>query len=293
MKQKNLILMVVAVGCGLVAAFLTTQINAKPKVEKLSVWVAVKDLPVGTRITKEDLAKYAVKEDRTKDSLPPAFVVDETELFDKRLGQSIAKGQTFHPGALTKGGLMLPAGHDLIALPLSVAQAGGGFIAPGSRVDVLATMRLGTQLKAMPILVDMLVVAVDANTQVPEKGVYQTVSMVSFAATQKQALILELAKLRGGHLALLLRHENKPFDKDYNIDKILELMQSTDGSTAKEYSTEGKQPGQDPNVEAPLPPEPPKIEMVKVWVATEQDPRGDRDHERSRREATEGKGNAP
>ena len=29
MKQKNLILMVVAVGCGLVAAFLTTQINAQ------------------------------------------------------------------------------------------------------------------------------------------------------------------------------------------------------------------------------------------------------------------------
>ena len=37
MKQKNLILMVVAVGCGLVAAFLTTQINAKPKVEKVEV----------------------------------------------------------------------------------------------------------------------------------------------------------------------------------------------------------------------------------------------------------------
>ena len=36
MKQKNLILMVVAVGCGLVAAFLTTQINAKPKVEKVA-----------------------------------------------------------------------------------------------------------------------------------------------------------------------------------------------------------------------------------------------------------------
>ena len=29
MKQKNMILMVVAVGCGLVAAFLTTQINAR------------------------------------------------------------------------------------------------------------------------------------------------------------------------------------------------------------------------------------------------------------------------
>ena len=50
MKQKNVILMVVAVGCGLVAAFLTTQINAKPKVEQVEVVVALKDLPVGTVI---------------------------------------------------------------------------------------------------------------------------------------------------------------------------------------------------------------------------------------------------
>ncbi len=55
MKQKNLILMVVAVGCGLVAAFLTTQINAKPKVEKIAVWVAAKDLPVGTVFTKAEI----------------------------------------------------------------------------------------------------------------------------------------------------------------------------------------------------------------------------------------------
>ena len=39
MKQKNLILMVVAVGCGLVAAFLTTQMNAKPKVETLEATI--------------------------------------------------------------------------------------------------------------------------------------------------------------------------------------------------------------------------------------------------------------
>src|SRR5206468_11176458 len=55
MKQKNLILMVVAVGCGLVAAFLTSQMSARSSaVEQVEVIVAAKDLPVGTMLGKED-----------------------------------------------------------------------------------------------------------------------------------------------------------------------------------------------------------------------------------------------
>ena len=60
MKQKNIVLMVVAVGCGLVAAFLTSQMSAKPAVEKVDVIVAAKDLPVGSQLTREDL-KTAIK----------------------------------------------------------------------------------------------------------------------------------------------------------------------------------------------------------------------------------------
>lgn len=273
MKQKNLILMVVAVGCGLVAAFLTTQINAKPKVEKITVWVAAKDLPVGTIMTKAELSKLAVKKELAKDSLPPAFVVNEEDLLDRRLTRSVLKDETFHPSSLSKGGIItLPDGHDLITLPINVAAAGGGFVGPGSKVDVLATMRLADKLKAFPILVDTLVVAVDSNTNVPEKGVFQSLSMVSFAATQKQALILALAKQRGCHLELLLRHQGKPLDSTYNIDKILELMQD-DKSSAKAYSTEGKQPVEN-GTETPIAPEPPKIELVKVWVATSKIPAG-------------------
>src|SRR5262245_48444322 len=97
MKQKNLILMVVAVGCGLVAAFLTTQINAKPKVEMVRVLVAAKNLPVGTMFTKADLPTLTNWKEMPKDSLPPAFVVSEEELLDKRLSSQIPKDTTFNP----------------------------------------------------------------------------------------------------------------------------------------------------------------------------------------------------
>src|SRR5690242_17475553 len=113
MKQKNLILMVVAVGCGLVAAFLTTQINAKPKVELVRVLVAAKNLPVGTMFNKTDIPNLVAWKEVPKDSLPPAFVIAEEELYDKKLSQSVSKDNLFDPTRLTKGGVVtLPPGKD-------------------------------------------------------------------------------------------------------------------------------------------------------------------------------------
>ena len=58
MKQKNMILIAVAVGCGLVAAFLTTQMSAKtPKDEGVEIPVAAKELSVGTKLNKDSLEK--------------------------------------------------------------------------------------------------------------------------------------------------------------------------------------------------------------------------------------------
>lgn len=282
MKQKNLILMVVAVGCGLVAAFLTTQINAKPKVEKIAVWVAKKDLAVGTILSKAEFHKLAERKEVSKDSLPPAFVVNEEELIDKRLARSVLKDETFNPGALSKGGVItLPAGFDLCSLPLNPGSAVAGFVTPGAKVDVLATLRLGNQLKAFPLLVDMLVLAVDNHTDTvsTKNGTFPSLSSVSFAATQEQALLIALSKLRGCHLELLLRHPDKPVDKDYDIKKVIAMLQD-DKSSAVVKKTEGKtydDPAESavfPSfpAEAPLPVK--KIEMAKVWVATVKIPAG-------------------
>lgn len=275
MKQKNLILMVVAVGCGLVAAFLTTQINAKPKVEKISVWVAKKDLPVGTILSKAEILKLAERKEVAKDSLPPAFVTDEAELLDKRLTRSVLKDETFNPGALTRGGVVtLPEGFDLVTLPLNAGSAVAGFVTPGCKVDVLATMRLSNQLKAFPLLVDMLILAVDNNVDnvKTKDGTYPNLNSVSFAATQEQALLLALAKQRGCHLELTLRHPNKPIDKDYDIKKVIAMIQD-EKNPALLKKTENARDPNDTGSEFPvLPTEAPdpkaKEEMVKVWVAT-------------------------
>lgn len=270
MKQKNLILMVVAVGCGLVAAFLTTQINAKPKVEQVEVWVAAKDLPVGTMITEKDLPKVAAKKAIPKDVLPASFVIDERELIDKRLTRPFAKDEVFVPVALAKGGVItLPDGKDMTSLPMNVTNGVAGFVGPGSKVDVLATLKLGNKLEAFPLLIDMLVLAVDTHTSYDtQKGVFPNMSTVSFAVTQEEALLLRLAQQRNCHLSLLLRHPGKPVDPNYDIKKIKKLLEDDRNPTQLVTFEKGGEPPADKAPEpAPQPTPVTRIETVKVLVA--------------------------
>jgi len=227
MNQKNVILMVVAVGCGLVAAFLTSQMSAKGQVEQVEVIVAAKDLPVGTMISREDLDKIVKVKKVPKDGLPPQVVTNKEDLVDKRLSRPVRVEETFNPQDLSKGGaITLPDGYDMVSLQVGVANAAAGFVGPGSRVNVNATLRLGNKTYAFPLLVNMLVVAVDTQTTYSKDGTFPSMNTVSFAVQEKQALLLSLAKSRGCTLELMLRHPSKSSkaDETYNIDEVIKLL---------------------------------------------------------------------
>ncbi|HXD84936.1 MAG TPA: Flp pilus assembly protein CpaB [Urbifossiella sp.] len=268
MKQKNLVLMVVAVGCGLVAAFLTSQMSAKPTVEKVEVIVAAKDLVVGSHLTKDDLSKALKRKVVAKDAVPPNIIESEEEMLDKRFTRTIRVDETINKADLAKGGtITIPPGKSMVTLPISLSSAVAGFVGPGSHVDVLGSVRLNTTIRVLPILVNMLVLAVDANVALPEKGgPYQTVSMVSFAVDRKQALLFKLAQARGCDLSLLLRRtedtetEN---DKAYKIEEVTKLLQDR-------TRVDLKDPKNDSNYgdeEDPKPKEVAKAETVKVPAA--------------------------
>jgi Flp pilus assembly protein CpaB len=282
MKQKNLVLMMVAVGCGLVAAFLTTQINAKPKVEKVEVLVAKKNLPVGTVFTKQEIPNLVERKPVAKDALPPQFLVSEEDLYDKRLSRSTQKEEVINPSFLSKGGVVtLPDGKDMVSLSMSAVDAAGGFVGPGSKVDVLARLNLGNSLRVFPLLVDMHVLAINTHTSYESKnnGAFPDVSMVSLAVTQEEALLLSLAKQRGCHLELLLRHEGKPVDPTYDMKKIRKLLETVGTITVKtegQFSEGDREGGTRPTVSttppgmvdtAPAPSA--RAELVRVWVAKE------------------------
>lgn len=275
MKQKNVILMVVAVGCGLVAAFLTAQMSAKP-IDQVDVVVASKDLPVGTMLSRDDLKASVKIVKRPKEGLPPTVVLNPEDLVDKRLSRPVRVEEVLNSQDLSKGGVItLPEGHHMVSLQVGAAQAAAGFVGPGSRVNVLATLRLGNKLEAFPLLVNMLVVAVDTQTAYSKEGTFPSLSTVSFAVKEKEALVLSLAKTRGCSLELMLRNPGQS-GKDDNNNKIDEVIRklADDQNPAKVTgaNTEDRKPHEPaPAPEAVAPPapqpEPPPVPMVKVLVA--------------------------
>jgi pilus assembly protein CpaB len=279
MRQKNLVLMVVAVGCGLAAAFLTSRMSAKtPAVETVELLVAAKDLPVGTMLTKDDLPKLVKRKPVSRDAVPAKVVETVEELADKRLSRAVRADESFNPADLTKGGAVsIPPGMSMASLQVNVAQAVAGFVGPGSRVDVLASVRLKNQVRALPILVNMLVLAVDNQLVIPKEGSFQSVNTVSFAVDRKQALLIKLAQARSCDLSLLLRNpedKDPPGDAAYDIDAVIQLLQ--DDKTKAEVRDDGdggeKAPPPEPTPAAPPPA--PKPETVAVPVAVADIPAG-------------------
>ncbi len=283
MKQKNLILMVVAVGCGLVAAFLTSQMSAKPAVETVDVVVAATDIPVGVVIGKDDLAKYLKTKKVGKDAVPTDIVEAPEELVEKRLSRPIRPDETISRKDLMKGGIRIPTGKQLLTLSVNTASAAAGLAQPGSKVDVLAFVSLNGKLTALPILTDMLILAVNGQTTIDPNNQSQGVNTVSFAADRKQGLVLELAKGRGCQMSLLLRNPDDTQtdnDKSFKIDEVIALLQDDknqavvagaggEGGRKVEplplQKTEPVAPPTPPVVAAPEPT--PKAETVRVPYA--------------------------
>src|SRR5262249_49914185 len=137
--------------------------------------------------------------------------------------------ETFNPQDLTKGGVItLPDGYNMVSLQVGAANAAAGFVGPGSRVNVNATLRLGNKVHAFPLLRNILVVAVDNQTAYTKDGTFPGMSTVSFAVKEKEALLLSLAKSRGCAIELMLRHPSKTTDEAdqaYNIDEVIKLLQ--------------------------------------------------------------------
>lgn len=294
MKQKNVILMVVAVGCGLVAAVLTARMNAAaPAPEKVTVIVPVKDITVGMMINKDDARnpKLFAPKEFLKDALPPGAVETEDQLIDRRFARNYSAGEPIKQEDLKKGVVItIPAGRQMIAQSFSIPEAVAGFVTPGSRVDILGTVHIGNQYKAFPVLVNMLILAVDNQTQLPkEQATFASLSTVSFAVDQKEALVLQLARSRGCQMTLLLRNPNEPVtegDKVFNIDEVIRRLsdnRDTAVVNASEDPNSFKKKDPENKVEDPMAAPTPgmgttapemKIEMVKILVATELIPAG-------------------
>jgi Flp pilus assembly protein CpaB len=250
------------------------QVRSDPPVELVDVLVAARDLPGDTTFTREELKneKLVKVKKIPKADLPPAYVTDKESLVDKQLIRFVRVGEAIHPDdLLSKSGPVVPVDHNIVSLPLGFI--GAGFIGPGSRVDVVATVRKAKKLESCVLLTNLLVVSVNTQTIPDDRGssiAFPNLSTVSVAVHKdgKEVFLLSLAKSRGCHLELILRHPdtsdpNEITSEQEIIDRI-KLLLGDDVIAAIHESSGSSSPE---NKLKPNGSIPPGVETVKVLLA--------------------------
>ncbi len=251
MRVKTILLLAVAVGCGLVAMLGVQQAmkgGGAPEEEKVTVLVATSDISVGTEITPELVAfrKMAIA------NVPETAIVKE-EQYQKRAAivplfanDMITTNKLGEVGAIGTA-ITIPKGMRVVSVPVNDTQTHSGMLSPGDRVDVSVTYQIrtarGQTTKTKTLLEYISVFATGSKTASDTTSDNEAkVKNISVLVTPEQANYLNLA-LKKGTLALVWRH---PADDEHvaaqSVDEaLLEELAGTVDRDARDYpSYEGE-----------------------------------------------------
>jgi len=223
MKPKTLILMVVAISCGLGASYMTSRLLAdrQQEVEKVRIPVAKKVLNTGESLKiPEDLFE---EKEFTKGDEPKLAILDVASLKGRVLKKSLRVGDFItaddlldekNPGVMYE----LPSGMQAVGIRVNAETIAGGFASlPHSRVNIISTVRRGDDAKSYSkiLLENVLVLAADGTTKISENGQAMPANVVTVALKPEDVLKLELAKTLGV-ISLSLRKYNDNSKSEVN-----------------------------------------------------------------------------
>lgn len=175
-----------------------------------TVVVAARDLPVGSIVRREDLESVPWP----GSAVPEGFSVQIGEVVGRGLIVEVRKNEPLLDWKLAEkeagGGLPITIPEGMRAVSVEVDEVVGvaGFVLPGTRVDVLATVMPGTdraRTTTRIILQNIRALAADQKYQQDIDGEPQYVTVVTLLVTPPEAEALTLAATEG-RIQLALRN---------------------------------------------------------------------------------------
>ncbi len=251
MQLKSWILLLVALGCGLVASIGITQVISRRTQEPISmgetipILVAKETIPPWTPLSahhvklqpwpKDRVPEGAISQietvegRRTKTPIYPGEPILEKKLFDKNANEH---GPT----------VMIPKGLRVVTVKVDQVSGGSGLILPGDRVDVAVVLRPDpmkgiTEPITKTFLQDIKVFAVNDQFHVegssPEEKSIQA-KTVSLLVTPEQAQMILVAS-EAGKIQLVMR---SPIEQDQAVVKPVRLRDILDISEKSDREKE-------------------------------------------------------
>ncbi len=226
MRGKSMILIVIALGCGLVASIGISQILdrsgsvAAPNTDTKKVYVAVKDVNI-SEVFDAEMMKL---EEWPVEKVPEGAVTKLEDIVglapNQRLyaGEVIRKEKLVDPAKAGGKAFLIPKGYRVQAVKVTAAETSGNLITPGDHVDVQVYLRKGgniPQSTTKTILEDVRVFAVNSDTskQIDDDGKAINAKTVSLLVKPPQLQTLLLAS-RVGQISLSLRHPDDETQSD-------------------------------------------------------------------------------
>lgn len=219
-RMRVFIVLGVAIGLGGTFALATYRYIQNTPVREISlpttpVVVAAADLGLGVELRREDLRVIAWP----ADAVPAGAVSDPQAIVGRGLIQPVAQNETVLPGKLAPVGAgaglppVIPEGMRAVSVRVNDVVGVAGYVLPGTRVDVVATVsptNQQTDMTSKVVLTNVLVLA--AGTRI-ERDVDENkpiaVSVVTLLVDPSDAERLTLASTEG-KIQLALRN---PLDK--------------------------------------------------------------------------------
>jgi len=237
MKPKTLILMVVAVTCGLGASYMTSRLLAERQpddTEKVSILVARKDLAMGLTIKKvEDFfeEKKFIKGDEPKNAIVDAKDLQARVLKRSLRSQDFVTGEDLLSDKDTGLSNIMPQGYRALGIKVNIESIAAGFASlPMSRVDLIWTVRRANDKDSASrvLLENVLVLSADQNTVRTEGSGAMPANTVVVALKMEDALKVKTA-LDHGTISLVLRKFNDYQKSEITTVTMEELVTNTAG----------------------------------------------------------------
>jgi pilus assembly protein CpaB len=258
MKPKTMILMGLAITCGLGASYMTSRLLAERQApdepERVKILVAKRNLSVGERLYKpEEVFEF---KEISKDSEPPDAIKDFEVLKDRGMKQSRNKGEHVTAANLRNKDeqLDIPDGHFAMGMRVNLEGSASGFATlPKSRVNIIQTVRgPDTYASYSQILLEnVLVLAADLKLN-SDGELASPAQVVTFALTGDEVLRVNLAKELGILSLALRRYDDKSVPVTWKVKgNDLDRDKKKDPEVVQEVKPEPK---------PVVPPPPTKVE---------------------------------
>ena len=248
MRPKSLILIVIALGCGLVASIGISQVmegrsaNANsPKIQTAKILVANMEINTGEVID----AQMVRLEEWPKSTVPDGAITRLEDIDGARPRQRIFTGEPILEAKLIATGemaedasLRLREGYRAVSVKVSSDQSVTGLIRPGDRVDVLAYLRKSAdipQTMTKTVLETARVFAVNdkLDRSIDDDGKGIKVSTVTLEVKPQDVERLMLAN-QLGKILLSVRRPDDESRRDSRGAIAESLLHNSNETTVKE-----------------------------------------------------------